>query len=325
MASAAQAKEYQVALEAANIAAANYSKMGNRTSESKCKTLSSQFGALAALPDKFDRAIDKLATSPDDGPAHQTCGLHAAAIDGDWEAAVRHWSRADEADLRRGAELELCGLNGPDERYAAAEKYYSAATRSKNDPVLLARAGYLYQLAGPGLTDAGRAQRTSQRLSAIGQQELAVLLAGTMAAPAPPPAVPGLGGGFLDPPLGDPTGGVPGGLGIPGGLGPGGLGPGGLGPGGIVPGGLGPGPGAPLSPLGPGSAGPPIAPGFGVDEQRAAAIERIIARMMERDADHDGLLSGGELSASLKRYDADGDGSVDAAELRLHLLTGARR
>jgi hypothetical protein len=139
--------------------------------------------------DKLIGARETLARNPADPAANRLVGEDLAFAKGDWEAALPHLARCDDAGLRSLASMDLKKPTDADEQAAVGDAWWDeAGRRATARRPLQDRAIAWYKLAWPKLT--GLVREKARSRCRIFQLNLA--------ATNPPPTAAPAGWGFQD-------------------------------------------------------------------------------------------------------------------------------
>ncbi len=112
---------------------------------------------IAEIRPRFERAQkarEKLAASPEDGPSHLAMGQYLCLYKGDWTSGLLHLSRGSDAPYRAAAAKDLANPSEPGPQVVAGDGWWDLGERETGlaRQALRRRAAIWYERALAGLT-----------------------------------------------------------------------------------------------------------------------------------------------------------------------------
>lgn len=110
-----------------------------------------------------DKALEKLAKSPDDAQANQTVGMYVAFVVGNYTEALPYLAKSSNTTLKKLAELEAVVADDPPEQVKLGNEWIQAAPKFPAlVPIFYDRASFWYMKAWPKLSDPDKAKMRLQ-------------------------------------------------------------------------------------------------------------------------------------------------------------------
>jgi tetratricopeptide (TPR) repeat protein len=143
-------EKFQAASELAALAEGQAAKAGNAPLRTQARQRDAEYTRALRAKQGHEKSMAALDADPDDAGAHAIVGRYVALLRGDFERAIPHLAKSDDARLQPVAQRDAAGAATPEDQMALADAWFDLAASDSELAPLYARARHWYQLAEQG-------------------------------------------------------------------------------------------------------------------------------------------------------------------------------